>query len=145
MSRRKSDRAASLWQVAPDPSDVNRPAPSFRPVARPRRRMLACRMRKLFLALGTLLVLAGAAAGLFLMREAPAPPATAIVSVPVVPAPAPAPAPVVAAPKRSDLPTVAVDAHPVHAVPEGEPPPAKPVTLRTRDGRTIDPASGRLR
>lgn len=104
-------------------------------------------MRKLFLALGTLLVLAGAAAGLFLMREAPAPPATAIVSVPMVPAPAPAPAPapVVAAPKRSDLPTVAVDAHPVHAVPEGEPPPAKPVTLRTRDGRTIDPASGRLR
>jgi len=103
------------------------------------------RMRKLVLALAAVLVLAGAA-GFFLMRPAappPEPPAAALAPVPV--APPPAPAPVAATPKHSDLPTVDVEAHPVHTVPEGEPPPAKPFTLRTRDGRVIDPASGRLR
>jgi hypothetical protein len=102
-------------------------------------------MRKLIFGLAALLVLAGVIGGLFLMRPMPAPepPAAALVPVPI--APSPAPAPVAAAPKRPDLPTVEVGAHPVHAVPDGEPPPAKPVTLRTRDGRVIDPASGRLR
>ena len=103
-------------------------------------------MRKLIFGLAALLVLAGVAAGLLLMRPMPAPepPAAALVPVPIAPPP-PAPAPVATVPKRPDLPTVEVEAHPVHAVPNGEPPPAKPVTLRTRDGRVIDPASGRLR
>lgn len=104
-------------------------------------------MRKFVLGLVALLVLAGVAAGLFLMRPAPPPepPAAAIAPVPVAPLPAPTPAPVAAAPQHSDLPTVEVEPHAVHSVPDGEPPPAKPFTLRTRDGRVIDPASGRLR
>jgi hypothetical protein len=101
-------------------------------------------MRTLVIGLAALLVLAGVAVVVFFVARPPPPepPAAAIEQIPIVPAPPPAPAPT---PKRADLPTVEVGTRPVHAVPEGEPPPAKPVTLRSRDGRVIDPASGRSR
>jgi hypothetical protein len=104
-------------------------------------------MPKFVIGLAALLVLAGIAAGVFYVRRLPAPepPAVAIERVPIAPLPAPVAAAAAAAPKRPDLPTIEVEAHDVHEVPDGEPPAAKPVTLRTRDGRLIDPASGRAR
>src|SRR5258708_35072881 len=58
-----------------------------------------------------------------------------------IPARAEIAAPGAAAPPASgagepggDLPTVEVTPHPVHAVPEGDPAPPLPVTIRGRDG-----------
>lgn len=104
-------------------------------------------MRKFVIGFVALLVVAGIASGVFFARRTPPPEpsAAAVVPMPAAPLPAPTAATQPAAPKRSDLPTVEVQARIIHTVPEGEPPPAKPVTLRSRDGRVIDPASGRYR
>jgi hypothetical protein len=99
-------------------------------------------MRNVVIALVGLVILATLAVAAFMVsRPTPESPPVAVERVPI----APAPAPVVTAPKRSDLPTVAVEPRPVHAVPAGPPPPDKPITLRTQDGRPIDPSSGRVR
>jgi hypothetical protein len=99
-------------------------------------------MRKFLIGLAALVILAALGAGaLLILRPAPESPPVAIERVPI----APAPAPVAVAPKRPDLPTVEVGTHPVHPVPDGPPPADKPITLRTQDGRPIDPTSGRVR
>ena len=67
--------------------------------------------------------------------ETPQPP----VSAPAMDAPSGAPA-VPGADARepaADLPTIVVPQRPVHAVPEGEALPARPVTLKGRDGRDV--------
>src|SRR5690348_8072914 len=46
----------------------------------------------------------------------------------------PAPTPAAADP-AGDLPTVEIGQRPVHVVPEGDAPPARPVTIKGRDGR----------
>lgn len=73
------------------------------------------------------------------------PPAPPPVTPAVVTMPAPAVVTPAPTPKAADLPTVEISVRGVHAVPDGEPPPAPPVTLRSRDGRVIDPTSGRYR
>jgi len=99
-------------------------------------------MRTFLIGLAALVVLAAAAAGvLFVLRPAPQPPPVAIEQVPIPPVPAP----VAVAPKRPDLPTVEVETRPVHVVPDGPPPPDRPITLHTQDGRSIDPSNGRVR
>ncbi|SRR5579885_2005173 len=99
-------------------------------------------MSKYVIGAALFLFVSGIGAGLIFGRGAPvAPPAArALASIPPPPYTAPVPEP-----KHADLPTVDVAARPVHVVPNAEPPPARPVTLRTLDGRPIDPESGRVR
>jgi endonuclease YncB( thermonuclease family) len=102
-------------------------------------------MRRSRLLPAGLVVVLGIVGGVMLYRVAPPPRVAAIATPPSPAAPGgtagagTSTPPADTLPSTSDLPTIAVPPRAVHAVPEDDSPPPKPVTLLGRDGRDITP------